>query len=348
MKITGRTFKIAVALLLAVSFFVSASGCGENKKPESPKFSSVPMPSVSADTIDYYWSGDMEYNCFVFGKDGKYGTLNDNGEIVSAPALDSVHIGLNYDENGGYSKWALLGTADENEYLISESGVISAVDPYPIGFEEYCVVYWAAYEPVMVVYGIDGGEQVDCDFNTYYSYEFISENAYMSYPKRSGISRVIPVREITAMNYVEDNGYGKPVPEYKSDKYGLFSFDTNKMLTGFIYDDCSKFAVDGVFAAKKGDKWGYITDSGEEITKFGFEASLEIKEFESARTEMFQPVNGYIVTKKGGKYGLINTLGETVVANKYDYLSQVSPGGVFWALKDGVWSRCEPKTETTQ
>ncbi|MBR4761954.1 MAG: WG repeat-containing protein [Clostridia bacterium] len=349
MNALKRKFIRLAALVLVITLICFSAGCGSPENgEETTRFTSVEVVELDAETVDYYLSDKLEYQCFVYGIGGKYGTLGENGEKVSEPIFDKVYTGLTYSDDGDYAKWSLLGFAGDNEYLISQDGKVTPADPYGIGFEEWCRVYWTEDGPRMFVYGIEDSEERNCDFNEYYSYEFLAVNAYMSFPDRSLISRVIPVREVTEIKYENTEGYNVATPVYKSEKYGLFDFDSKRMLTDFIYDDCTAFAVSGIFAAKKGDKWGYITDTGKKITGFKYETSYDVKEYDSDRIKMFQPVNGYIVVKSGGKYGMIDTLGKTVAACEYDYLSQVNADGVFYGLKGGVWSRCtmaESKTE---
>ena len=340
--IPARLSVLILALVLAFAF----AGCGpkDENKPK-PLMFDAEEASVKAETIDYYWSGDVKYDCFIIKQNGKYGTMDKNGKTVSEPAHENVGINMIYDEKSGATKWGL--TLADNDYTdlyyVEANGEVSAVSPNGIGFEDRCEVYWTPEGPIMLIYEIDSSSEVELNFNTYYSYQFITSDAFMSFPGRKDISRVIPVREVTEMNYQQNGDTGMAVPVYKSEKYGLFDFDTKKMLTDFVYDDCTRFAVGGVFAAKRDGKWGYVSDSGKEITGFYFEASFPVEEYESSVRRMFLPVNGYIVTKKDGKYGMINALGETVADNDFDYLSQVSPDGIFWAYKDGKWSRCTPK-----
>ena len=157
--------------------------------------------------------------------------------------------------------------------------------------------------------------------------------------------KVIAIREVTSFKKEDNMGNEEYVPVFKSDKYGLFSFDKNEMLTDFIYDECVG-PIDGVFAVRKGDKWGYGTETGKERTGFVDDAANgRVEEYDKIYkyNEMYLPVNGYIVTVKDGKYGMIDTDGKTVLENRYGYISQVSGNGVFFMLDGDVWSRCVMK-----
>lgn len=71
---------------------------------------------------------------------------------------------------------------------------------------------------------------------------------------------------------------------------------------------------DGIFAVKKGDLCGYISEKGEVV--------LPLEEY--SRADSFQ--NGFAVVAKNDQYGFINTAGELVVPMEYEYADDFSDG----------------------
>lgn len=369
-----RVFNCLLTLFTVFVLLLNCVGCnsdedGSSRKKKSNKSSEIQisdkvdpsgekekrfrMSAVSklkAETVDYYYSKDMNYTCFFACVDGRYGTMDDKGIMIADPIFEKPYFSMAYyceSEKPDVSifKWVLWCNNGEEIIVFNKDGGLIACQQIPTGFVGTASVYWMSGKPVMAVDNMEPGTS-ECSFEAYYDNEtYLFKNAaYMNYPGAEK-SKIIPIREVTSFTKVDNMESEEYEPVYKSEKYGLFSFDTNKMITGFIYDEC-KGPIDGVFAVRKGNKWGYVTESGKKLTDLVYDvANVHVDEYDAQYNynEMYLPVNGYIVTVKNGKYGMIDTLGKTVLENRYGYISQVSGNGVFFMLDGDVWSRCVMK-----
>lgn len=104
------------------------------------------------------------------------------------------------------------------------------------------------------------------------------------------------------------------------------------------YDERDRY-FEGYAAARKGDKWGYVSrDRDKKVIGYEYEAVNEFEtSLDSAGSDYCRPVTGgLIAVKKDGVMGIIDLEGETVVPFEY---SNIMPGsnGVFIACKGGAW-----------
>lgn len=118
--------------------------------------------------------------------------------------------------------------------------------------------------------------------------------------------------------------------------HSAHTIETQK-LEGVSYDERDRY-FEGYAAARKDDKWGYVTQDGDKkAIKFEYEAVNDLQLGESASCDYCRPVTGgYIAVKKNGMMGIINLKNKEVVPFEY---SNIMPGkdGVFIACRNGVW-----------
>ncbi|MBQ2847977.1 MAG: WG repeat-containing protein [Clostridia bacterium] len=118
--------------------------------------------------------------------------------------------------------------------------------------------------------------------------------------------------------------------------HSAHSIDTES-LTDVSYDERDRY-FEGYAAAKKDDKWGYVSqENDKKVIKYEYEAVNELQLGSSAACDYCRPVTGgLIAVKKDGKMGIINLKNKVIVP--FDY-TNIMPGsnGVFIACKDGVW-----------
>ncbi len=104
------------------------------------------------------------------------------------------------------------------------------------------------------------------------------------------------------------------------------------------YDERDRY-FEGYAAARKGGKWGYVSqDRDKKVIAYEYEAVNAFEStLDSAGSDYCRPVTGgLIAVKKDGMMGIIDLEGETVVPFEY---SNILPGknGVFIACKGGSW-----------
>lgn len=307
--------------------------------------------TVKADRIQFY-PNDIGANCFVFVKDGSYGTIDSEGKVITEPKLDAIDYQfLSADKAlnerrfvGGY-----VGTNIEKFYAIDAYGELKETEVYGFGIESFADLYWYNGMPLLN----DSWEGViPYTAETMLSYACVRGllDNYVYFVKPA----VKAVKELNSYKLVQDeNGNTVFTKTYKTDKYALFDVKSGKLLTEFIFDDVySDVEVDGVIAVKRNGKWGYADSKGNMLTALIYDAPDTIDEYDydkndgsfRIRERLYLPSNGYIVTYTiNGGYGLISADGETVVENKYEFVSQVNEYGEFWICDGGVWSLAKIK-----
>lgn len=103
------------------------------------------------------------------------------------------------------------------------------------------------------------------------------------------------------------------------------------------YDERDRY-FEGYAAAKKNDKWGYVSqEKDKKVIPYEYEAVNDLADGETSACDYCRPVTGgLIAVKKDGKMGIINLDNDVIVPFEY---SNIMPGsnGVFIACKDGIW-----------
>lgn len=122
-----------------------------------------------------------------------------------------------------------------------------------------------------------------------------------------------------------------------SEEPHLYHTISTEALEGKSYDERDRY-FEGYAAARKGDKWGYVSqDKDKKVIPYEYEAVNELVAGDSSACDYCRPVtDGLIAVKKDGKMGIINLDNDEVVPFEF---SNIMPGsnGVFIACKDGIW-----------
>lgn len=118
--------------------------------------------------------------------------------------------------------------------------------------------------------------------------------------------------------------------------HSAHSIDTDSM-GDVSYDERDRY-FEGYAAARKDDKWGYVSqENDKKVIKYEYEAVNELQLGAAAACDYCRPVTGGLVAvKKDGKMGIINLKNKDIVPFDYD---NIMPGSnnVFIACRDGVW-----------
>ena len=289
-----------------------------------------------ADSIRYS-EGTIKYTVAVFEKDGKFGLVNNAGEVVAPAEYDSIELSET-EPCGDTLLRAIKNKPEEHNYLeynVSSDGKLTETVVGGWGYEGGVEVYWYNND-VALFHRLNG--LVGSTFEEYkenYTPRYSLVGSIISTPHP-----VAPIRKMTGVAYSEEEGLDVPVLE--SGKYALYDFEKKAFLTDYIYDDVSFIGmVDGVLPVKKGDKWGYVNAEGKEITAFEYDPSEVATDGRWRAVRFYACVNGYFVTRKGDSFGLMSKTGKVVLEPIYEDVSQVDIDGRFWVKKDGKWSLAE-------
>ena len=119
------------------------------------------------------------------------------------------------------------------------------------------------------------------------------------------------------------------------------SFDDDAFPSNAKYDERDRY-FEGLAAAQKNGKWGYVDSEGKRVIPYQYEAvnvtdGGSLNTLNKYNSDYCRPVTGgLIAVKRDGVMGIINLKNEVVAQFEY---SMIMPGkdGVFIAKKDGTW-----------
>lgn len=276
------------------------------------------LGNIDADTIQYYNCSESG-NFAVIERNGKYGIIGYDGEILLPIEYDEIYQGR------GHSYDYLWASKGDYFYSIDVNGKAEESWGYP-GGDVDPGAYW--YNGQLAVFmpaeGVIGG---------------LEELSWIAIEQRSWEKNaVLPIQE---MSGIKQEPWG-PMAQVDNSNYALLDTSTGKLVSDFIYSgyDTGNGFSEGVLAVKKGDKWGFIDTKGNEVTDFLYDPYEQNDVYEDMeyKYSIFTTTNGYIAVLKDSKWGLIDTQGNTVVEATYDGISQVNPDGMFWLKENGTWS----------
>lgn len=272
---------------------------------------------------------------------GKYGFINENGDIVIEPQFDKS--GFFFNENDVC--FAMLG---ERKGLINANGEFVAELDSEIGF------VWSYKNGVARCIGANG------------KYGIVDKNGGIMLPLvytdviRDGTIGFIVQDTLGNMGYVNNRGeFIVPCvyDDVKGFHEGLMVVATNNKcgyvdtlgdwVIDSIYDDARGFR-NGIARVKKGNWWVFIDKKGNVIESLKYEEILTgfsdnrvfvkqngiislinrqgsvIKQIDVDSVYSFN--EGYARFKKNGKFGMLDTNGNVSVAAKYEQLSGYENG----------------------
>ena len=313
MKQQKRTLALVCVLVLAVSVLLF-SGCGAKEENFT-----ILGGGIKADSIRYA-PGSENYQVSVIGRDGKYGLIDFEGNVVQPIEYESIELQeTEYNKRNG-----MLCAYVPSDTVFAADGSIADVELSAWGYDAEAKPYW--YKGAFTSYS----EATDLGY----------EESWHRKTNRLGTlvferQRVIAVQEIREFTTDE---YGVQTVELVSPNYALLDYEAKTLLTDFIYEDYSYVGfVDGVLPVKKDGKWGYVNEKGEALTEFIYDASEIADNGVTPQVRLYASTNGYTAVRKGNAWGLIDNQGNTVVAPIYQGISQVTEDGRFWVKKDGKW-----------
>lgn len=105
---------------------------------------------------------------------------------------------------------------------------------------------------------------------------------------------------------------------------------------GELYEERDRY-FNGLAAARKEGKWGYVSENDEVIIPFMYEAVNNLSTYDSSCTDYCRSFdNGLVAVKKDGMMGIVDMQNNQVVPFEYSNILQ-GDDGVFIAAKNGSW-----------
>ena len=289
-------------------------------------------PEIEAEDITYIQSGDLlsfsanerekqkdsEYAVIV--QDGLFGIIRSDGTVVVEPEYTDIseYYGGVYlmrraepqYESSVNSGWDLYFFDEETEEITMAEGLGSGPDP--MGAYYYC-----------------GGLHNINEAYIYLDYQFKEPDS------------PIPVQQSDDIFESSDGYYGY----WLQGMYAVYS--DGVLTTDFIYEECGSES-DGVLAAKKDGKWGYITADGTEVIPFEYDSSWQIFSGDEEISYCYAASEGYIPLVKDGMWEMRDTAGNVVIpAGVFEAIRPVN-GGKCWVQKNGKWGVIQLETDAAQ
>lgn len=340
MKKTRRMIGLLTVLVLLFSMLV---GCGSSESPGVAGTSSkteatwrVIKEGFEADSIRFS-EGTIKYTVAVFEKDGKFGLVNNQGEIVLPAEYDEITLSET-EPCGDTLLRAIKSNPEEHDYMeynVSSDGKLTKTESGGWGYHTSLNVYW--YNDGVTIWDRFEGHCGSTfeEYKEYFHPRYSLVGTIVSTPHY-----ITPIRKMTGVAYSEEEGLDVPLLE--SEKYALYDMKKNVFLTDYIYDDVSYIGmVNDVLPVKKGDKWGYVNAEGKEITAFEYDPSEVATDGRWRAIRFYACVNGHFVVRKGDKFGLMDKTGKLVLDPIFEDVSQVDGSGRFWVKRDGKWTLAE-------
>ena len=276
-------------------------------------------PEIEAEDITYIQSGDLlsfsanerekqkdsEYAVIV--QDGLFGIIRSDGTVVVEPEYIDIseYYGGAYlmrravpqYESSVNSDWDLYFFDEKTEEITMAEGLGSGPDP--MGAYYYC-----------------GGLHNINEAYTYLDYQFEEPD----FP--------VPVQRSDDIFESSDGYYGY----WLQGMYAVYS--DGALTTDFIYEECGSES-NGVLAAKKDGKWGYIAADGTEVIPFEYDSSWQIFSGDEEISYCYAASEGYIPLVKDGMWEMRDTAGNVVIpAGVFEAIRPVNEGKC-WVQKNG-------------
>jgi|GEM_PF-911978 len=271
-----------------------------------------------------HWIDDVEDHAadlFVVAKDGYYGVLRENGDLIVPIAYDEIdlvaeyegqwRIGIAYDY-----KFIILkkdgkaGVADENGRIIVPIRFQNAevINKNVIGVAEGKRWGWASAKDGQIL------QQPQYDYITkFLSDEFVEVRS----PDKSGLAKrdgqlIIPVEYDGHLQYLL-GGLQTYIKGFKGGQCSLMDTSGRVLLTG--YTDLKAIAGSKRLIFKQGDRYGIVDPLTRQV--------IADPQFET----LGDFVNDRAVVRKSGLYGVIDTNGQQVLEAAYDEIRLTTANG---------------------
>ncbi|MBQ3145237.1 MAG: WG repeat-containing protein [Clostridia bacterium] len=262
------------------------------------------------------------YSYYTAYQNGKFGVINNDGEIVIEPSYDEIIAIPNNskpifictydvdDENGTYKTKAIN---NKNEEILTEYEKIEAIDNYDskqnIWYEDN--VLRVSKNGKYGLIDLEGKEVLTCDYDEITALKSIENNIIVKKAGNVGLvnekgQTIIPVQYKNILTLKE--GYkNEYIIVNENNQYGLIR-TSGEILIEPKYEGVKYLNSSTMFAVKEKGVWKLLnTENASFVIEGGYEDIKEAK-------------NDSIVIVKDGKYGVINTNKKEKIAPQYEEL----------------------------
>ena len=257
----------------------------------------------------YHWNGqEMAENLFVVKKDGLYGVVNKEQQLVvpfistDLPSAEEYHVHYTPAEEYRDTPW------------------------YYLPYSHYQICQGDHGTSGYYYYRVEGTDHV---IKASYGHE--GPYGLVEFEKNELNGQLNAYELIEVSEAIGDTVWIEETRYLKTGKYGVFS--ENGIVTDAIYDDALSINSD-LAAMKRGEYWGYVDKNGDEVIPFEYEPILFGYPY---------PASGHyvIVKNQEGKFGILNSIGRQLTPFQYDFASPFIGNNAILYFK-GQWKHIRP------
>lgn len=278
------------------------------------------------------------YSYYTVYENGKFGVINNDGEIVIEPSYDEfISIPNNskpifictYDVNDADGTYKTKALNEKNEEILAGYDKIEAIDNYDskqnIWYEDN--ILKVSKNGKYGLIDFDGKEVLACDYDNITALKGVKSNIIVKKAGNVGLvnekgQTIVPVqyKDILTLKEGYKNEY---IVVNENDQYGVIS-TSGAILIEPKFEMVKYLNSSSMFAVKESGVWKLInTEDGSTIIDGGYDDIVE------ARTDS-------IVIVKDGKYGIININKEEKITPQYEDLKYAF--SIYYiAKKDGKY-----------
>ena len=270
---------------------------------------------------------NKEYEYFAVYSAGKWGVINQEGEIVIQPSYQEMVTVPNKDkdvficmyninEETGEYKTKVLNRKNEEIFLnYDKVEAIENMDKNDNVWYEEGILRVEKNQKYGLI-DLNGKELLPCEYESIKALPEIENSLIIEKDKKVGIANS-KGSIIVEPNYKEVKNLGKTYKDgyitiNAENKYGLVS-TTKKQVLENKYDEIEQVSLDNYYIIKEAEVEKLINASGETILDGGFD-------------EITSSTSKGVIYKKGNLYGEMSTSKETIIEPKYQYLEEVTDG----------------------
>ncbi len=298
---------------------------------------------------------------------GKYGVINNNGDIVIEPTFEELVVIPNnskpificiYDINDTTGEYKTKVLNNENQEILTGYDKVEAIDNFDLNKN-----IWYEDNVLRVSkngkYGIidfNGKEILPCEYDEITALKGVKNNFIVNKDQKVGLVNE-QGQEIIATKYnkilaLTENYSNQYIVVDENNNYGLIS-TSGKLIIEPKYEDIKYLKSQTIFAVKEAGDWKAVDLDGEVVVegydniteafsdsiivvkngKYGVLATSGEIKIDPSYEELKYAFSIYFIAKKDGTYGIINTNNEQVIEFAYTNMTYVEKGGFIRADK---------------
>lgn len=280
-------------------------------------------------------------------KDGKWGVINNNGEIVIDMQYDEMIAIPNnkqaifvctYDVDDATGEYKTKVINEKNEEILKGYDKVEAIDNYDskqnIWFEDNVLRVKKNGKYGLVDF--KGNELLKCEYDNVYSLKGVKENIIVEQNGKLGLvnakGQTIINTEYKSIETLKEGYKNEYLVSNESGLYGVVSTVGENKILEDKYEAIKYINSSDVYAVKEDGTMKLVNTKGEVLQ------TSEGEEYVYAKGEN-------VVAVKDGKYGVEKTTGEAVIPYEYDEL-QYAFSIYYIAKKDNKYGIINVNNET--